>query len=232
MIPRPQLRELQDRFKAGGAEQPAFRHIGLPPPQRDFLRTESCHSLSGQCNPHTSLAHYRKGDYVPPEELKVIHEKTSGLPEEDEDEEPTDREFDPDQEDAAEARALVSQGKFTKAGVKGIYAKLNSVFSSMKSAMGSGSGSGASSGSGGSVQASTVFSGFWGGGGGSAKQPVVFSDKAARRSDLQPTRELMSGPTPIPPAPAAPQSDARLWMAAGLIVLGIAGLALVTRRRR
>jgi hypothetical protein len=52
-----------------------FKHITMPQSQRDFLRSQSCQRISGSCNLYTTQMHYRRGEYVPPEDLSVIWTK-------------------------------------------------------------------------------------------------------------------------------------------------------------
>lgn len=52
-----------------------FKHIGLTTAQRDFVRSESCGQVSGACNRYTKQSSYKKGEYVPPEDLNSIWAK-------------------------------------------------------------------------------------------------------------------------------------------------------------
>lgn len=61
-----------DRVKqaaAAPAGEPALRHIGLSEDRRDVVRSLSCSPLSGGCNPYAAVSSYKRGDFVPPEEI-------------------------------------------------------------------------------------------------------------------------------------------------------------------
>lgn len=51
-----------------------FKHVGTTEEERDFIRTNSCQRLSGDCNPAATEDSYKKGDFVSPEDLKKMWE--------------------------------------------------------------------------------------------------------------------------------------------------------------
>lgn len=68
VLPRERFGGLKGAHRAG--EHPRdFKDMGLTAGDRDFEWARSCNKLSGDCNPHTKLAAYKKKEFVPPEDL-------------------------------------------------------------------------------------------------------------------------------------------------------------------
>ncbi|PCI36724.1 MAG: hypothetical protein COB53_08645 [Elusimicrobia bacterium] len=70
VFPREKFNRLKSAFKDDeDGPRGSFRHVGL---KRDFRWTQSCKTLSGNCNPHTSMLSYKKDQFVDPEDLGAI----------------------------------------------------------------------------------------------------------------------------------------------------------------
>lgn len=87
VLPRGKFADLKRDF----ADRPelrraAFKDIGMTERGRDFQWSSSCSGLSGACNPHAGERSYRKGQDVPPEDLKkvwsAVKEEAAGADEE------------------------------------------------------------------------------------------------------------------------------------------------------
>jgi hypothetical protein len=66
-----------------------YKDVGTTPQDRDFVRTNSCDKASGDCNENSEKASYKKGEFVPPEDLdKMWADLQKKLDEEDKGEEP------------------------------------------------------------------------------------------------------------------------------------------------
>lgn len=68
VVPRREFDRVK-RAAAAPAGEPALRHIGLSEDRRDVVRSFSCSPLSGGCNPYAGVTSYKRGDFVPPEEI-------------------------------------------------------------------------------------------------------------------------------------------------------------------
>lgn len=55
-----------------GSSLPAMRHAALSEDGRDVVRSQTCDALSGGCAPFAQAPSYRRGDFVPPEELTRV----------------------------------------------------------------------------------------------------------------------------------------------------------------
>lgn len=128
VLPRAKFQKLKSEYaERPGLREKQFKHIALTP--RDFQRSQSCEQLSGGCNAFARKS-YRRGEDVPPEDLSAIH---SDLME--------DRAFDAGAADAAEkedaeATAQAAPKGVGRAGLKSIYARLNSVIAGVQSFFG------------------------------------------------------------------------------------------------
>lgn len=82
VLPRENFADLKEEYKKPERKEAEFKHIELSAAQRDFKRSESCDKLSGRCNRYARQTSYRRGDYVPPEDLgdlwKKIKSEASG----------------------------------------------------------------------------------------------------------------------------------------------------------
>ena len=77
VLPPTKLKELKAAYgEPSGASRRDFKHMTLPP-GGDFTYDASCVGVSGDCNPHAVERSYRRGDFVSPETLAVMHRKTA-----------------------------------------------------------------------------------------------------------------------------------------------------------
>ena len=66
-----------------------YKDVGTTAQDRDFVRTNSCEKASGDCNENSEKASYKKGEFVPPEDLdKMWADLQKKLDEEDAGEKP------------------------------------------------------------------------------------------------------------------------------------------------
>lgn len=217
-------REDFESLKSAYAESPAarktdFKHVGLTSGERDFMWSESCHSLSGSCNPHAKSVSYRKGKYVPPEDLgeisKAVRRKRRGRY----------RQWDFDVAEAglAEARSKLSRGKVTPEARAGIWGFFQGVFKSF----GGGGGKGAVSAKGGAP--ARVPSGA------AARPDWSGARETVRTTESRPVHARSKGPVPAPGtdgvAGAASSSgwSKLMW---GLFLAAALGLVIWGLRRR
>jgi hypothetical protein len=87
LMKRPDFFEVLPRDKFAGLKQAYgnqtvvtaedFLHMGMTDHQRDFLWSASCDKVSGSCNRNAEEMSYRKGNYVPPEDLLRIAKRES-----------------------------------------------------------------------------------------------------------------------------------------------------------
>lgn len=99
-ISRERYTALKSAYGTPG-NQSVFRDIALTPTARDFLWSRSCSSVAGDCNPYASASYYKKGDYVPPNDLDSIW---NSLPVETSEDALADSEYsDEEKKDAAAA---------------------------------------------------------------------------------------------------------------------------------
>lgn len=76
VIPREGFADLKQQYSnRPELAQEEFKHIEMSESNRDFLRSKSCVRMSGNCNRYGRQASYRRGEYVPPEDLNSIWNK-------------------------------------------------------------------------------------------------------------------------------------------------------------
>ncbi len=132
VLPRPSFESLKQDLR----ERPDFgetdlRHVGLSESSRDIVHTDSCEKLSGRCNPHVGRLSYRKGEEVPPEDLRRMHAAIHG-----EDEDGGLRESFASEE-ADPAPAAQSRGNpLPKDTVRGMYGRINGVIRGIRRFLG------------------------------------------------------------------------------------------------
>ncbi len=190
VLPREKFESLKESYRSKPALRDTdFKHIEMSAAERDFMRSASCDKLSGGCNPHTTQMSYRKGDFVPPEDLSNIQKHLQPL------------EDDPDLEvRPGEAAAEPKGAAFNGSAFDAIYAKLNGLIGSIKDTMGIGdTGKPAEPGA---VSAGSGEAG-WGGSGEGGDRTFAFSETGKARVG-----------SIVPPASAAARPAARSRAAA------------------
>jgi len=224
VLPREKFAELKrDYAERPALRSAAFKDIGMTGRGRDFQWSASCGALSGGCNSSANAGSYRKGQDVPPEDLKevwkAVHEKSA-----DEEEDGFDEYSDEDRRQAeAEDRAAekLSTGRRLPANLAALLAKMGEMARNLGGEDDSGASSSGDSSSSGAVTVSGG-EGFPSSSGGSAAS-LAGRPSAAARS--------------VPPKegrPSAPMKErtaggrAWLWIVAG----AGAGLLLTGLRRR
>jgi hypothetical protein len=234
LLTRPDLYDHIDRenFKALRNEvkdKPrlkAFRHLEVAE-DRDLSRSASCEKVTGRCNPFAGAAAYKKGDFVPPEELARLFERPREKDEE-----------EPEAGESAEAKSLEASGApgpervvLDAAARKPIYARLNKVFNAIKAMLGGSAEAPAepSVSVGGGVPTAPESS-SWGAANDSsgAKSPIRLTDKPKA---VRPSSPPKPGSQPATgraanAAPAVPAS--LLWL---LLALGVFAVVVAFSRR-
>lgn len=127
VFPRENFTQLKGDFKTRPAlRESEFKHVALSDSDRDFLHSESCSKLSGDCNRNAVKGSYKKGEYVSPENLRAIHGKIHRGAE-DEDSEEERGEPDSGEESTLAEDDSAKAPKPAPSSVKTLYGKLNAV---------------------------------------------------------------------------------------------------------
>lgn len=217
VIPRESFADLKRQYTdRPELAQEEFKHIELSESNRDFLRSKSCVRMSGNCNRYGTQASYRRGEYVPPEDLSNIWSKLRS-------EDGADPSRPPAAEDGAPARGserAVPKGLLSSIfGARGAASFANKIKSALN---GLGSLFGASS----DAEASVSPPSRSGSRGGTAAAAVVMSASQRRGQPASP-------PNPGLKADQAGRSPFwRLALWAASILGGISILVAGLRRKR
>lgn len=109
-----EFRDLQQAYHDRPAlRDSAFRDVDLTEGDRDFVWSESCDKVSGECNENAGDS-YQKGKYVPPKDLKAI---LASIPEPTEEEKALIAQM-------AGAGGKLSGGGLFKGGLRGLLSRL------------------------------------------------------------------------------------------------------------
>lgn len=168
-LPREKFLELKEDY-ASGAKPEAFKHIALAE-RRDFVRTSSCDSISGGCNPFAK-ASYKTGDDVPPKELKNIH---AYIHEGSDADERFALEDDGPPPEASKPALEQPKRGLGKAGFRPVYARLNQVITAIQGFLGATPEGGSSTSAQQPALATPIAFSF-----SSKREPVKFSSKPGR----------------------------------------------------
>ncbi len=219
VLPREEFQELKEDFQGrGDLKETDFKHIEMSMSQRDFLRSSSCQKMSGDCNRHMTQMSYRKGEDVPPEDLKKIHVAIRPKPRQAADE-AEELDEDSGHESASAGDEESAPAASPKSAVKGLYKKLNGLITGVLGIFGGDQTPAAAAVAVGSGPAAA-------GAGGKKPKPIAFTPRERRKGAAVPARGE-SDPTDGPVSEKKTRRGGWGW-----VVAALAGGAVYFKLRR